>query len=171
MCKQLNRLVSLHVELVLKPVFVSVHVFVCVHVWVCKVNTCNRSGDGGLGTGVLRWQKQEGVLESAIEAGREWDFPSSVKKYFYSKRMITCWNRLPMEVVESLEVFKKHLDVYWGIWFSGKYWWWVDSWMGWSWRYFPTLVIPPTLVILWFYKGTAFFLISWLGHNWWSIPA
>lgn len=54
MCKQLNRLVSLHVELVLKPVFVSVHVFVCVHVLVCKVNTCNRSGDGGLGTGVLR---------------------------------------------------------------------------------------------------------------------
>jgi len=23
----------------------------------------------------------------------------------------------------------------------GKYWWWVDSWTGWSWRSFPTSVI------------------------------
>ena len=34
--------------------------------------------------------------------------------------------------------------LYWGIWFSENYWWWVDGWTGWSCGSF------PTLVILWF---------------------
>ena len=40
-------------------------------------------------------------------------FGIDIRKSFFSKRAVKCWNRLPMEMVESpsLEMFKKHLDL------------------------------------------------------------
>ena len=41
-----------------------------------------------------------------------------IRKNFFTERLVKHWNRLPSEVVEFVEVFKRHVDMALRAWFS-----------------------------------------------------
>jgi len=65
-------------------------------------------GEVGLFSHITGNRTRGNVLELHQEM-----FKLNVRKNFFSKRVVGCCKRLPMEMMESpfLEVFKKHLDV------------------------------------------------------------
>lgn len=60
---------------------------------------------------------------------------SDIRKNLITERIVNHWDRLHREGVESpsLGAFKEGVDVEWD---------WVSSCTSWSWRAFPTLMIP-----------------------------
>ena len=35
---------------------------------------------------------------------------TNIRKYFFSNRVVNCWNSLPSKAIQTVATFKKHLD-------------------------------------------------------------